>query len=63
MLQQCLKVLAPSACARARLGGFRPLKGAALSCIHKAKEGGVTVYLLEGEMLVKEGSKVLSLPY
>ena len=56
MLQQCLKDLAPSV-RQGRLGGFRPSDGAALRCYHKATE--VAAYLLEGEMLVKEGGKVL----
>ena len=42
-------------------GGFRPLHGAALQCYNKASEA--SVYLLDAEMLVREGGRVTVVPY
>ena len=42
-------------------GAFKPAQGVALQCVNKATE--CSVYLLEKEMLVREGGKATVLPY
>ena len=50
-----LRSSAESALKVSELGSFRPAGGAALACYHKATE--VSAYLLDKEILVKEGGK------
>jgi len=61
VLAKLLPALNPSL-AVSGLGTFKPAGGAAaLQCYHKAAEAAA--YGLDDELLVKEGSKVLALPY
>ena len=53
-----VKVTEPS---NPNTGGFKPMHGAALQCYNKATE--CSVYLLDKELLVREGGKAIILAY
>jgi hypothetical protein len=61
-LLAALETLTPDSARVSSLSGFKPMRGhGALACHHKATE--VAAYLLDTELLVKEGGKITVLPY
>ena len=67
LLRDCLTALVQRGAAGApplsvsELGSFKPVHGSALACYNKAAEA--SCYLLDSELLVREGGKVTLFPY